>query len=67
MAVQLLIELVDARQLAETNLSIVQRYLSSDVLFDDLLKVLRLELLARNYHALQTEILRGRRSLRLAG
>ena len=48
MVVQLLVELIEARQLAETSFMIVQRNRSSGVLLDDLLKVFRLELLARD-------------------
>ena len=57
MAVELFVELIEAGQLAESSLIVSQRYVPSDVVRDDLLKVLRLELLAGKDDALQAETL----------
>jgi hypothetical protein len=57
MAVELFVELIDPGQLAESSLIVSQRYVATDVVRDDLLKVLRLELLSGKDDAFQAETL----------
>ncbi len=54
---ELFVELIDAGHLAEASLIVVERHVASDVIRDDLLKVLRIELLAGKHDALQADVL----------